>query len=94
MSSAYVLTRTTPKTPLLTVVVQLLLVRKKLPSSGRCLPSHYLATGLRATVPICHTSRDSVVGIATGYGLNGRGVGVRVPIGVRFFSSPRRPGWF
>jgi hypothetical protein len=36
-------------------------------------------------------SRDSVVCIATGYGLNDRGVGVRVPVGSRIFSSPRRP---
>jgi hypothetical protein len=36
-------------------------------------------------------SRDSVVGIATGYGLDGRGVGVRVPVEARFFSSSRRP---
>jgi hypothetical protein len=36
-------------------------------------------------------SRDSVVGIAAGYGLNDRGVGVRVPVGSRIFSSPRRP---
>jgi hypothetical protein len=35
--------------------------------------------------------RDNVVGIATGYGLDERGVGVRVPIGSRIFSSPRRP---
>jgi hypothetical protein len=35
-------------------------------------------------------SRGSVVGIATGYGLNGRGVGVRVPEGSRIFPSPRR----
>jgi hypothetical protein len=34
---------------------------------------------------------DSVVGIATGYGLNDGGVGVRVPVGSRIFSSPRRP---
>jgi hypothetical protein len=34
--------------------------------------------------------RDSSVGIATGYGLDGRGVGVRVPVGVTFLSSPRR----
>jgi hypothetical protein len=34
---------------------------------------------------------DSVVGIATGYGLDDRGVGVRVPVGSRIFSSPRRP---
>jgi hypothetical protein len=31
------------------------------------------------------------VGIATGYGLDDRGVRVRVPVGARIFSSPRRP---
>jgi hypothetical protein len=36
-------------------------------------------------------SRDSSVGIATGYGLDDRGVGVRVPVGSRIFSSTRRP---
>jgi hypothetical protein len=36
-------------------------------------------------------SRDSSVGIATSYGLDDRGVGVRVPVGSRIFSSPRRP---
>jgi hypothetical protein len=36
------------------------------------------------------TSRDSAIGIATGYGLDGRGVGVRVPVGWRIFFSPRR----
>jgi hypothetical protein len=30
-------------------------------------------------------SRDSVVGIATGYGLDDRGVGIRVPVGARIF---------
>jgi hypothetical protein len=35
-------------------------------------------------------SRDSVVGIATGYGLDGPEVGVRAPVGVRIF-PPRRP---
>jgi hypothetical protein len=39
----------------------------------------------------CTRSRDSVVGIATGYGLDDRVVGVRVPVGSRIFSSPRRP---
>jgi hypothetical protein len=35
-------------------------------------------------------SRDSAVGIATGYGLDGRGVRVRVPVGARiFFMSSR-----
>jgi hypothetical protein len=49
-------------------------------------------------IPICNTrgnkqfgSRDSVVGKATGYGMDNRGVGVRVPVGSRIFSSPRRP---
>jgi hypothetical protein len=36
-------------------------------------------------------SRDSVVGITTGYGLDDQGVGVRVPVGSRIFSSPCRP---
>jgi hypothetical protein len=36
-------------------------------------------------------SRDSAVGLATGYGLEDREVGVRVPVGSRIFSSPRRP---
>jgi hypothetical protein len=36
-------------------------------------------------------SLDSAVGIATGYGLDGRGVGVRVLVEVRFVSSSRRP---
>jgi hypothetical protein len=34
--------------------------------------------------------RDSVLGTATGYGVDDRGVGVRVPVGSRIFSSPRR----
>jgi hypothetical protein len=36
-------------------------------------------------------SRDSVVGIATAYGVYDREVGVRVPVGSRIFSSPCRP---
>jgi hypothetical protein len=36
-------------------------------------------------------SRDSTVGIATGYGLDDRGIGVRVPVGPRIFSCRRRP---
>jgi hypothetical protein len=43
---------------------------------------------------ISHGSRDSAVGIATGYGLGGRGVEVPVPVGSRIFSSPRRPDRF
>jgi hypothetical protein len=41
---------------------------------------------------LCYlVSRNSVVCIATGYGLDDRGVGVRVPVELRIFSSPRRP---
>jgi hypothetical protein len=36
-------------------------------------------------------SRDSVVGVETGYGLDDRGVGVRVPVESRIFTSPYRP---
>jgi hypothetical protein len=36
-------------------------------------------------------SRDSAVGIATGYGMDDWEVGVRVPVGSSMFSSPRRP---
>jgi hypothetical protein len=42
---------------------------------------------------ILNQSRDSSVGIATGYGMNDRVVGVRVSVGSRIFSSPRRPDW-
>jgi hypothetical protein len=40
---------------------------------------------------LLYVSRDSTFGIATSYGLDERGVGVRVPVGWRIFSSPRRP---
>jgi hypothetical protein len=36
-------------------------------------------------------SRNNVVGIVTGCGLDDRGVRVRVPVVSRIFSSPRRP---
>jgi hypothetical protein len=36
-------------------------------------------------------SWDSVVGIATGYGLGDRGVRVRIPVGSRILYFPRRP---
>jgi hypothetical protein len=38
-----------------------------------------------------YRNRDSVVGIATSYGLDDRGIGVRVPVGSRIFFSPRPP---
>jgi hypothetical protein len=40
------------------------------------------------------TRRDRAVCIATGCGLDGRGVGVRVPVGARLISSARRPDRF
>jgi hypothetical protein len=38
-------------------------------------------------------SRDSSVSIATGYRLDDQGVRVQVPVGLRIFFPPRRPGW-
>jgi hypothetical protein len=38
-------------------------------------------------------SRDSAVGITTGYGLDDWEVGVRVPVGSRIITSPCRPDW-
>jgi hypothetical protein len=38
--------------------------------------------------------RDNAVGIATGYGLDDREVGVRVPVGSRILYSPRCPDRF
>jgi hypothetical protein len=60
-----------------------------------CVPTvlHALTITCHCSARILATvgSRDSSVGIATGYGLDGWGVGVPVPGGARFFSSPRRP---
>jgi hypothetical protein len=38
-----------------------------------------------------YNRRDRSVGIATSYGLDVRGVGVRVPVGSRIYLSPHRP---
>jgi hypothetical protein len=38
-----------------------------------------------------YPNRDSSFGIVTGYGLDGRGVRVRVPVGSRIFLSPSGP---
>jgi hypothetical protein len=40
---------------------------------------------------VFHHSLVSVVGIATGHGLDDRGITVRVPVGSRIFCSPRCP---
>jgi hypothetical protein len=46
-----------------------------------------------STVTDLGESRNSAVGIATGYGLDDRGMGVRVPVGSKMFAFPRRPDW-
>jgi hypothetical protein len=46
---------------------------------------------LLKSTPLYGGSRDSAVRIVTGYGMDDRVVGVRVPVGSRIFSSPRRP---
>jgi hypothetical protein len=51
----------------------------------------YIIKLINSTVFILSMSRGSVVGIATGYGLDERGVGFRVPEESRIFSSPRHP---
>jgi hypothetical protein len=39
-------------------------------------------------------SRDSAVGIVTGYWMGDQGVGFRVPVGTKIFISPYRPDRF
>jgi hypothetical protein len=48
---------------------------------------------MRICLPLSrdYRSRDGVVGIVTGYGLDDRGVGVRAPVGSRIFSTSSRP---
>jgi hypothetical protein len=49
---------------------------------------HLIQLHISKQIPLHSTSRgrDSAVGMATGYGLDGRGAGVGVPVGVRFSS--------
>jgi hypothetical protein len=61
----------------------------KISHSGQCLrPRCGCSTFL---IIVRSVGRDNAVGIATGYGLDYRGVGVRVPVVSRIFSSPRHP---
>jgi hypothetical protein len=57
------------------------------------LPMHYLFSIFQTidSPYLNYKSRDSSVGIATGYGLDDRGVGVRVPVGATIFISPCSP---
>jgi hypothetical protein len=62
-------------------------------------PREFWNTDPRINIPsgyslayLVSQSRDSSVSITAGYELGGRVVGVRVPVGSRIFSSPRKPG--
>jgi hypothetical protein len=46
---------------------------------------------MSGTISAFIMSRDSSVGITTGYGLDDQGVRVQVPVGARIFTSPCRP---
>jgi hypothetical protein len=60
-------------------------------SYSPCRRQRKLAWGVRETEKgLCDSNHSRVVGIATGYGLDDRGVGFRVQVGSRIFSSPRR----
>jgi hypothetical protein len=52
---------------------------------------HHAVWYISSSVTADRKSRDSIVGRATGYGLGDQEVGVRVPVGSRIFTSPRRP---
>jgi hypothetical protein len=61
-------------------------------TSGSSANSHSATYSILINHPIFDArSRDSGVGTATGYELDDRWVGVRVPVGSRIFSSPRCP---
>jgi hypothetical protein len=67
----------------LMLFLQLLLLPPPPPPQPLCLLFYYY---------YCWWNGDSVVGIVTGYGLDDRGVGVRVPVGSIFlFSTSSRP---
>jgi hypothetical protein len=74
-------------------------IQKLIPRYDQCLSSggDYVEKQLKYVRIFVHNTFfliacfDSVVGIATGYGLDDREVGDRVPVGSRIFSSPRRP---
>jgi hypothetical protein len=61
--------------------------------SSLLVRSKYCTFSLECFIPsnVFLFIRDSSVGIATGYGLDDRGGGIRVPVGTRILSFPRRP---
>jgi hypothetical protein len=56
--------------------------------------SKYNNVNIFADFRVCIRSRDSAVGMATGYGLDDGGVRVPVPVESGIFSSPCRPDPF
>jgi hypothetical protein len=64
--------------------------REFIPQTARPLWSA-VNTAENWNFPTSSRSRDSSVSIATGYGLDDRGVGFGAPLETRIFSSPRRP---
>jgi hypothetical protein len=67
-------------------------IRSRRPSFGGC--SSYESESM-CCIPDCRrTEEPGQLNRYSDYGPDGRGVGVRVPVGARFFSSPRRLDWF
>jgi hypothetical protein len=82
----------------LATAVVALLVSRSLLSNGSIRHSilqwyqHRFPDKLKLYLIFCFPwSRDSVVGIAAGYGLDDRGVGVHAPVGSRIFFKSSRP---
>jgi hypothetical protein len=61
------------------------------PTTGYRAGTYESCPRCSSSVLILSESRDRTVGRATGYRLDGRGIGVRIPAQARFFSSPSRP---
>jgi hypothetical protein len=69
----------------LTCMQQIILIYRK------CLLRTVIFSEMKFYLPPCWNGDNSAVGIATGCWLDDQGVGVRVPVGSRIFSSSRRP---
>jgi hypothetical protein len=74
-----------------TTLIELLFLATSETDFGVSWRSTISCGGYLAKHSIKVSSRDSAVGIATGYWLDYREVGVRVPVGSRIFSPPSRP---
>jgi hypothetical protein len=64
-------------------------------AGGGTYSSHWALEGIINEIRTFHNKCETIidlsaVDIATGYGLDGRRVGIRVPVGVRFIHSPLR----